>query len=154
MNDIYTIVNNIKTYKCPVCNKSHSRSDAILKKEKGKTLKEDTKYKTGALGKRYVEKTEVFEVFYVLICKQCAKRISTKMKMTLILCSVILPILLFVLTDYSFVRLFFSVIIGLIIGCALSHIICPKITVDEAINNNALANQLDVNNNEECRWIF
>ena len=127
-------------YTCPYCGKKSLISDAQIVEQKDKTIRKDTKIKTGCLGKKYVETTEVYSVYRIRQCPQCAKSKRINAIIILVICAIILPIVIGII-KMSFASFFFSVLFGLLLsGITYAVFVDKKIDIEDAIEKNAIEN--------------
>ena len=129
-------------YTCPYGGTKSLISEAKIVEQKDKTIRKETKIKTGALGKMYAETTEVYSVYRIRQCPKCEKSKRAKSSFILIMCAVILPIIVGII-KMSFVSFFLSVFSGLILaGIVYAIFVDEKIDIEDAIEKNAIETNL------------
>ena len=142
IEDIACYVEKALYYTCPYCGTKSLISEAKIVEQKDKTIRKETKIKTGALGKMYAETTEVYSVYRIQQCPKCEKSKRVKSSFILIMCAVILPIIVGII-KMSFVSFFLSVFLGLILaGIVYTIFIDEKIDIEDAIEKNAIETNL------------
>lgn len=137
--DLKSKIEKILYFTCPYCGKKTLISEAKIVQQKDKTIRKETQFKTGPLGKMYAETTEVYTAFNIRQCPACAKKHKRNIYIIFIICGVIFPIVMGVI-KMSFVSFFAAIFLGLIFLMIIAPLLMDKrVDINDAYKKNAIA---------------
>lgn len=128
-------------YTCPYCGEKSIISEAHIVEQKDKTIHKETRFKTGALGKQYLETIEVYSVYRIRKCPKCTKKKRKQTILIIAFFAIILPIVIGTIM-MSFTSFFLSIFGGLILSCLIGVSMDEKIDIEDAFKKNAIDNRL------------
>lgn len=132
-------ISNLTEFTCPICGKRAKISECSTFEQKDKTLSKNRKIVSGALGKQYIQTTEVYSAYKIRRCKDCNKRFWRSRKIVAFICLVIIPLIVAVCKQS--IGIFFGcMIMGLIPFGIYNGITWPKVDIIDAIKKNAIEN--------------
>lgn len=138
LKNLQVLVNNMTYYTCPYCGNKNLVKEATIVTQKHKTLRKETKIKTGCMGKMYAETTEIYSAYNIRKCKKCAKKDSLRAKLIIFSCWIITPIIIGFIKA-SWVSFLFSIFLGLILSGVIFLIVDSKVDIEDAFTKNAIA---------------
>lgn len=132
-------ISNLTEFTCPICGKRAKIYECSTFEQKDKTLRKNRKVVSGALGKQYIQTTEVYSAYKVRRCKDCNKRFWRSRKIAALICLVIIPLI--VAVSKQSIGIFFGcMLLGLVPFGIYNGITWPKIDINDAIKKNAIEN--------------
>lgn len=130
-------VERLTHFTCPICGKKSSIAECSTFEQKDKTLRKDKKVVSGALGKQYIQTTEVYSAYHIRQCKQCAKRMKKKFYISLFSFMLVIPAIFGIIKE-SWASFFASMFLGLFVFAISCYFIMPSVDIEDARKKNAI----------------
>lgn len=124
-------------FTCPFCGRKSLISECSTFEQKDKTLRKDKKVISGALGKQYIQTTEVYSAYKVRRCKDCNKRFWRSRKIAALICLLIIPLII-AICKHSVGIFFGCMVLGLIPFGIYNGLTWPKVDIADAMIKNAI----------------
>lgn len=130
-------LDNITHFTCPICGKRSLISECETFEQKDKTLRKDKKVMSGALGKQYIQTTEVYSAYHIRQCKRCAKRMKMKFYISGLTFLLIIPAI------WGFIQaiwgsFFGAMFLGFFVFAISCYFIMPSVDINDARKKNAI----------------